>query len=463
MNDRPLIAPEAEHGVLGALMKKPELCETVGAFLSPADFSDEDNALLYTLILGCHSKKVVPDPLSLAELRAELPSGEMTMVYAGELWRNVASAANAESYARIVVERAKARSLYAVGVRLMELAQERGKIEDQFAEAQRAAMELQTYSEEPDVVTVRAALGEVFVDMQERLDGVQVMGLDFGLGDLDAIVRCLRPGNLVIIAGRPGTGKTVLGTSLADRTALKGVGGALIFSLEMPKKELAKRTLASLAEVSQNDIESGEAVMNDESKIRIEAAVAKLTNADIRICDKGGLTFSRICSIARFEHRARALAVIVVDYLSLIATDPAARYQNRNLELGSYTRGFKALAKELGIPVVVLSQLNRSIENRSDPKPKMSDLRDSGEIEQDADVIMIAHRDMATENGQSGLTEVDIPKVRHAKPDSCFLQFQGEFARFVPAAQQREVQQVQSAQVSKPSARSQLAWGRSHG
>lgn len=454
--DRPLISVEAEHGTLGALMHEPELCETIGAFLAPADFASEDNAALYAMILGAHSKKMRPDSITLSEIRPELPSGELTIVYASELMRNVPSAANGQHYARIVLERSRARKLHEVGRQLMELAQQRGSISAQVAQAQQLAMDLAAHEETPDVVTIRDALGEVFQDMQDRLDGVQQMGLKFGLEDLDNIVNGARPGNLIIIAGRPGTGKTVLGTGLADQIAIKGKGAALIFSLEMAQKELAKRSLASISGVSQNWIESGEAVTDGTAKLQIEAAVARMSDADVRICDKAGLTFSRICSIARFQHRAKPLDLIVIDYLSLIASDPADKLLNRNQELGSYTRGFKRLAKELGIPVIVLAQLNRSIETRADKKPQMSDLRDSGEIEQDADVIIMAHRDMDSERGQNGITEMNIVKCRHAKPGFCLVQFQGALARFVSCAQDREEDQAEQ-QAHRPQRKSARA------
>ncbi|MDU4249041.1 DnaB-like helicase C-terminal domain-containing protein [Pseudomonas sp.] len=457
LHERPLIAMEAEHGVLGALMKRPDLCETVGAFLSPADFSDADNALLYTMILGCHSKKIVPDPLALAEVRVELPSGELTMVYATELWQNVASSANAETYGRIVVERSKARSLYAAGERLMELAQQRGKIPEQIAEAQGIVLDLNAQDERPDVVTLREAMIPVFDDMEIRLNGTKPIGLKFNLPDLDEVVQGLRPGNLVIIAGRPGTGKTVLGVGLADEIAVRNKGSALVFSLEMSQAELAKRSLAALSGVSQGMIDSGQALLCDDSITRMTAAVNHVANGDVRICDKGALTFSRICAIARFENRAKPLSLIVIDYLGLIAPEPNSRHQNRNQELGAISRGLKALAKELGVPVVALAQLNRSIETRADAKPKMSDLRDSGEIEQDADVIIMAHRDMNSPQGQNGITELDVVKCRHAKPGFCLLQFQGEFARFVSCAQQREEQQQQQAKPQRPSAKSMMA------
>lgn len=452
--DRPLIAMEAEHGVLGALMHEPEQCEEIGAFLSPADFAIEDHAALYSMILGAHSRKQRPDSITLSEINPDLPSGAYTVVYASEIMRDVPGASNGKHYAKIVVERARARKLYEVGRQLMELAQQRGSVSAQIAQAQQLTMGLAAHEEAPDVVTINDALGEVFRDMQDRLDGVQQMGLKFGLEDLDKIVNGARPGNLIIIGGRPGTGKTVLGTGLADQVAIKHKGAALIFSLEMAQKELAKRSLASISGVSQNWIESGEAVTDETASLQIQSAVSRMAEADVRICDKAGLTFSRICSIARFQHRAKPLDLIVVDYLSMIASDPADKFQNRNQELGAYTRGFKRLAKELGVPVVVLAQLNRSIETRVDKKPQMSDLRDSGEIEQDADVIILAHRDMDAEHGQNGITEMNVVKVRHASPGFCLLQFQGALARFVSCAQQREEQQETTSRPARKSARS---------
>ena len=386
-------------------------------------------------MLGCHSKKVKPDAISLADLRAELPSGEMTMIYAAEIARNIPSAANGENYARIVIERARARRLFQVGLQIQELAMSRGVIAQQIAAAQGMVFELDALEETPDVVDYNQALGQVFDDMQDRLDGVKTMGIEFGLSDLDDIVRCLRPGNLGIIAGRPGTGKTVLGMNLAEKLVIRDAGSALVFSLEMSQAELAKRSLAATSGVSQSHIESGEAVTIPESNLKMTAAVDKMSRADIRICDKPALTFSRICAIARFQHRARKLDLIVIDYLGLISPDPNAKMQNRNQELGAISRGLKALAKELAIPIVALAQLNRGIEGRTDKRPVMSDLRDSGEIEQDADVIIMAHRDMGTDAGRAGLTMIDAVKVRHAKPGYCALQFRGDLARFELAAQ----------------------------
>lgn len=431
---RELYSQEAEQGVIGSLMLKPELCEDVGAMLPGSCFADLDLACLYGLALQCHSKGIKPDCITLSELSPSLPSGEPTIYVAGVIQQNVKSAANALTYARIVAERHQARQLYAIGEQITELACTNGKVADQIAAARQMLMDLAFEDEEPDVCNYSEALGSVFDDMEARLQGKDEIGLTFGLPDLDNIMKGARPGNLIIIAGKPGTGKTVMGTGLCDKIAVRDGKSALIFSLEMPKKELALRSLAALSGVSKDDLESGQAIKNPNSEdaMRVQAAVDKMVRADVRVCDKPALTFSRICSIARFQHRAKKLDVIVVDYLTLITSDPGAKFQTRSGEIGSFTRGFKALAKELGVPIIVLAQFNRAMEGRgANARPQMSDLRDSGEIEQDADIIMLAYRDDKSPHGERGLTEWDIPKVRHAAPGFCLLQFQGKYQRFM--------------------------------
>lgn len=447
MNDRPLYSEEAEQGVIGALIINPVLCEQVGAILSAAHFSDLDLACLYGLVLQCHSKKIKPDLITLAEHSERLPSGESTMYVAGVIQHNTGSAANGMAYARIVIERHHARQLHAVGQAIIELAETRGRVSDQISQARQLLMDLCYEEEEPDVTNYAESLSGVFDDMEERLRGEEEIGLSFGLPDLDKILRGLRPGNLVIIAGKPGTGKTVMGTNLCDKIAMRDGKSALIFSLEMSRKELTLRGLAAASGVSKDLLESGKAIENSRSETALaaQAAVDKMVRADVRICDKGALSFSRICNIARFEHRAKPLDLIVIDYLTLITSDPGSKFQTRSAEIGSFTRGFKALAKELGIPVIVLAQFNRAMDGRGqNARPQMSDLRDSGEIEQDADVIMLAYRDNKSGHGERGITEWDIPKCRHAAPGFCLLQFQGAQQRFVSSALSFEQYQEKS-------------------
>lgn len=438
MNERPLYAEEAEYGVVGALMINPELCETIGASLPVSAFYDQDIGFLYSLALQCHSKQVKPDLITMAEISERTPSGESVMYLAGTVAQNVVSAANAMTYARVVRERSKAREIYGIGERLMELAQTRGRISDQISEAQQLLMGMSyECDEKPDVITYKESLSGVLDRMESRLNGETTSGLMCGIEDFDKITKGLRPGNLVVIAGKPGTGKTVWGTNLCDKIAMRDGKSALIFSLEMSHEELTLRGLAAASGVDKSALESGEAIRDSrsETSMKTTAAVDKMARADVRICDKGALSFSRICNIARFQHRAKKLDLILIDYLTLVQPDADSKSHSRSSEIGSFTRGFKALAKELGLPIILLCQFNRAMEGRgANARPQMSDLRDSGEIEQDADIVAMAFRDNRSDHGAKGLTEWDIAKCRHAAPGFCLLQFQGEYQRFVGAA-----------------------------
>lgn len=434
MSLRELRSVDAEYGVLGALMLKPELCEEVGAMLSSTHFGDDDCALAYNLILSVHAKGLVPDSITLSEHCDRLPSGEKTIVWATELMRGAISAANGVEFARVVVERYTARRLFAAGSAICELAQTKGDISVQLAQAQQALFDLSVLDDSPDVVSYRDILASVVDEIDRLHTGEQDIGINFGLPDLDRLLRGLRPGNLVVIAGKPGTGKTVLGTNLADKIATKDGKSALIFSLEMPGAELVKRALSAAGSVSKSWIDEG-GRSSDRYWPALTTAVSQLESADVRLCDKGALTFSRLCNIARFQHRARKLHLIVVDYLTLIRADKDQRFGTRSQEVGFFSRGLKALAKELGIPIVVLAQLNRAMDSRGGPdaKPRMSDLRDSGEIEQDADIVLLGHRG-DDDAGRDGITTWYMPKNRHGSQGHCALQFQGDYQRFVSVA-----------------------------
>jgi replicative DNA helicase len=435
---RPLEAVNAEEGILYTMMYSEELCVEFGAQLTKQDFSNHDNSALFDLILACHRKQLPTDMVTISNMLEILPSKKPTIAAIMELDYKCVGVTDPRGYVTILKERSKARKMYELGQRLMEMSKEPGDVLDQVALAQTLAMQLTSSDDTSDVKMFGVALDSVMDKMHRRHAGEVVTGISFGLDDLDAIVQDLRAGNLGIIAGRPGTGKTVLGLGLAERIAFKKGGASLVFSLEMQSDELAKRSLSSFSGVNQQWIDTGLAVDDKMAMSKLESSVKSIREADMRIIDKPGLTFDRICSIARFQHRIKKLDVIIIDYLGLISSDPSARWQNRNQELGSYTRGFKQLAKELGIPVIVLCQLNREIESRPDPTPKMSDLRDSGEIEQDADVIIMAHRDMSSERGKNGITELYVVKVRHAQPGNCLLQFRGEIARFENCAEKFE-------------------------
>jgi replicative DNA helicase len=424
--------------------------------VSPDDFFDTDASELYAMILAARSAGRPVDSVSLADIRNELSSGELTIVRASEIMRDVPSASNGTEYARIVVERSKARKIANIGQSIIDMASHARPLAGIIADAQEAVLGLNSEDDEPDVISLREALGPVIDEMDARFNGEGINGHATGLSDLDEILQGLRGSHVIIIAGRPGTGKTTLGLGIAENLTIRNGKSALVFSLEMSAKELSKRSLASSSAVTLGNIDTGKAMGDDGQITMIKGAVSRMHAADLRICQKGGLPLSRIRNIARFQHKARPLDLIVIDYIGLIAPEAGSRQQNRNLELGAISRGIKGMAKELNVPVIVLAQLNRSIETRASKKPQMSDLRDSGEIEQDADIIMIAHRDADSDLGRSGVTEIDVVKHRHASVGHCLLQHQGEFARFVNYAGRREQQQEAAAPPPRRNSKSLL-------
>lgn len=436
-HERPLYSIEAEHGVLGALMLKPELAEKIGSFLQPIHFSNDDNATLYTMILAERSKGRSPDPITLHDYRPELPSGCMTIAYAADIQRNVPSAANGVRYAKVIHERYKARQLQDAAFSISEIATTTGSIAEQVAKAQSLLMSLAAEDERPDVVTMGSLLQPIIdrIDnhhARDRNKPAVIEGVRFGLKPIDDLIKSMRPGNMVVVAGRPGTGKTVLGLNAADNVAMVEKKGVLVFSLEMEGNELARRAMSATSGVLQDTLDCTRDTVDDDWP-KLTSAVNALVHADYRLCEKPGLPFSRICSIARYQHRVQPLSLIVIDYIGLVTPEPGSKLFNRAAELGVVSRGIKALAKELKLPIIVLAQLNRGIEGRAIKTPQMSDLRDCGDIEQDADIIIFAHRDESTDEGRNGITDIYVPKVRHGKTGHCQLQFHGEVAKFSPA------------------------------
>lgn len=429
MSQREFLSDEAEHGVIGALLLKPDLCEDIGARLSSADFHHADHQELYSMILALHSKGVKPDVITLSDYKAMLPSGEPTVYVASTIQRNIVTWANARQYAKIVMDRALARRAYDAAMDIVRMVEEEGDIRTVLATAQQNLADLAVNENTPDVTNYKQLLAGMVdrLDYRREKNGADLVR--FGIPNLDKAIKGLMPGDLVIIAGKPGTGKTVMATGLADKIAIKDGKSSLIFSLEMPKEQLIDRTVSSISEIEKDRIDSGELLDDDWPKLT--KAVATLDAADVRVCDKPALPFSRLCNIARFQHRAKPLHLIVVDYLTLIRSDANTRHASRSAEVGSHTRGLKALAKELGIPVVVLAQLNRGMDSRADARPRLSDLRDSGEIEQDADIVILGYRDEKSPEGKSGITEWEVAKYRNGRLNIVKLQFIGKWQKFV--------------------------------
>lgn len=434
---RQLVSVEAEQRTIGSILINNELIEEVSSIVSPIDFADPDLAEIYSIILHLRGNDKPADAVTIGDIKPSLQSGNSTLLVAVELARNTPSTANTLTYAKTVKERAQARKIFRLADQIKSMSQESRPISDIVADIQNLTLSLDSTNDEVEVCSLSDALGNVIDKIDDRFNNRGINGLETGLVDLDKIVKGLRPSHMVVVAGRPGTGKTTLAINIAEHNAYKHGKSCMIFSLEMSKTELAERSLASFAEVTIDDIDSGEVVGNEENIAKLTCGIDKIQQSDIRICDKPALTVSRIRTIARFQHKIKPLDLIVIDYIGLISPEGNNRNSNRNLELGIISRSLKAMAKELNVPVVVLSQLNRGIESRADKRPQMSDLRDSGEIEQDADVIIMAYRDN-NEEGQNGITELNVVKHRHAQVGYCKTQLQGMYSRFVNCAYQTD-------------------------
>ncbi|MGY2157150.1 replicative DNA helicase [Pseudomonas tolaasii] len=439
MNDyRELYSDEAEHALLGSLMLDGELFDSITASVTTADFHDPENAALFQVMLDLHATGAPVDPVTLHDFKPYLPSGGATIAYAGELARNTPSTANWKAYARTVVERAVLRRLVEAADAVRDSANENRPVAEIIASAQQAMADLRDLDTgEPDYKRMDEVVTRNIDIIDAKFNGVVQSGLSTGLTDLDKLIRGLRKKTVTVVAGLPGSGKTTLGLQIAQHIACTGAGVGMVFSLEMPEEELANRALASLGSIDLQRLDNGK--LEDDDWPRLTSAVNKIMDRPLYLSDKSGLTVPRIRSVCRQVKRKHGLDVVVIDYIGLIGSDGKAF--NRTAELGKISTGIVNIAKELDVPVILLAQLNRDSTKRPGKKPIASDLRDSGQIEADAHCIILVHRDMDSEEGQNGATELLMPKCRHAPVGSCVVQQQGKFARFVNFAGREPTQE----------------------
>lgn len=432
MNEyRELYSDEAEHALLGALMLDGELFDSITTSVATADFHDPENAALFQVMLELHATGSPIDPVTLHDFKPYLPSGGTTIAYAGELAKNTPSTANWKAYASTVRDRAVLRRLVGAADAVRDLASENRPVAEIVASAQQAMADLRDLDTgEPDYKRMDEVIARNVDLIDAKFNGAAQSGLSTGLVDLDKLIRGLRKKTVTIVAGLPGSGKTTLGLQIAQHIACSGAGVGMVFSLEMPEEELGNRALASLGSIDLRVLDDGQ--LQDDDWPRLTAAVQKILDKPLYVSDKSGLTVPRIRSICRQVKRKHGLDVVVIDYIGLIGSDGKAF--NRTAELGKISTGIVNIAKELEVPVILLAQLNRDSTKRPGKKPIASDLRDSGQIEADAHCIILVHRDMDSEEGQNGATELIMPKCRHAPVGSCVVQQQGKFARFVDFA-----------------------------
>jgi len=459
MNEyRELYSDEAEHALLGSLMLDGELFDSITTSVTTADFHDPENAALYQVMIDLHATGAPVDPVTLHDFKPYLPSGGTTIAYAAELAKNTPSTANWKAYARTVAERAVLRRLVEAADAVRDSASENRPVAEIIASAQQAMADLRDLDTgEPDYKRMDEVVTRNIDIIDAKFNGSIQSGLSTGLVDLDKLIRGLRKKTVTIVAGLPGSGKTTLGLQIAQHVSCSGLGVGMVFSLEMPEEELANRALASLGSVDLQVLDNGQ--LQDDDWPRLTSAVNKIMDKPLYVSDKSGLTVARIRSICRQVKRKHGLDVVVIDYIGLIGSDGKAF--NRTAELGKISTGIVNIAKELEVPVILLAQLNRDSTKRPGKKPIASDLRDSGQIEADAHCIILVHRDMDDEQGQNGVTELIMPKCRHAPVGSCVVQQQGKFARFVNFAGREPTQE--EVEIGRPFSEQYKGQRRKHG
>ncbi|UVK83801.1 AAA family ATPase [Pseudomonas sichuanensis] len=430
---RELFSDEAEHGVLGAvlqagLQQDVGLVEDILGQMSSSDFYHDDNAALFETMLECRDRSMPIDPVTVGTVRRALPSGDQVMAYAAELASKVPSVANWKAYAKHVKEWGVIRHVIGIAGQAEEMVQAGAPTAEVIAAAQQAMADLRDLDgETKGFKRLDAWMGTAAQLVDDKLNGNAPAWPGTGLDTLDELVQGIRPKKVTVIAGLPGSGKTTLALQIAQHNAVKEKQPWLVFSIEMPGEELGLRAIASLGGVSLQRLDNPDR-MQDDDWTRMVSAVAQAQQAPLFVCDDPVQTPSSIRATARQCQREHGLAGIVVDYLTLVRGDSTGR--SRSEEVGKISKALLQLAKEMAIPVIELAQLNRESTKRVGKKPQSSDLRDSGEIEADASCILMVHRDMDSEEGQNGLTEILMTKCRHARVGSCIVQQEGQYGRF---------------------------------
>ncbi len=422
---------EAEMAVLGGLFVSPVAFADVAAIIKPASFGNHVNRLIFEAMALLAAKNV---PLDLVTVSERLESAgqipdPVDFGYLVSLARETPSAANVLAYAAVIRRHAQRRYLVKLGQSLSQWATETADAEQVITRLQQAVAGLDSQrGGGPQIIA------DLLPDVIKRLDersrrapGTR-LGLETGLGAVDDQLDGLCPGRLYVVAGRPGMGKSIFGLQSLRAAVAAGLH-ALLFTLEMPADETIHRLLAAEMPLNFGKLQAGRLTEDDWDGLT--STVCRLSPAKLWIDDSSEIGIADLLARARRLHRRNPLGLVVVDYLSLVTGIAAER---RDLEVGSITRLLKALAKELNCPVVLLAQLNRKLEDRANKRPQMADLRESGSVEQDADVVLFLYRDEIynPETPDKGCAELIIGKNRGGPTGMIGLRFEGQHSRFLP-------------------------------
>jgi replicative DNA helicase len=427
---------EAEQAVLGGLMLDNRAWDQIADRITAEDFYRRDHQVIFSAIAERAANGEPSDAVTLAEWleRKGLTAETGGLVYLAQLVRDTPSADNVRAYADAVRERSTLRQLISVGGEIAGSAydpqgREAAEILD---EAERRVFQIAESRNKTGsgFVPLRNEVGKVIdlIDTLAQNPGA-ITGLSTGFNRLDEMTAGLQKGDLIIVAGRPSMGKTTFCLNMAENAAFGPKRAKVgVFSMEMSREQLAFRMVSSLGRVDQTKLRTGQ--LDDDDWSRVQTAISMMKTSNIHIDDTAALSPTEVRARARRLKREHGLDLIVLDYLQLMQVP--GNKENRTAEISEISRSLKALAKELSVPVIALSQLNRSVEQRTDKKPVMSDLRESGAIEQDADIIMMIYREEVynKETPRKGIADIIITKQRNGPIGEVELTFLGKYTKF---------------------------------
>ena len=427
----------AEQSVIGAMLLSKDAIADVVEALREGDFYRPAHQLIYSSILDLYGRG---EPADAVTVSAELTRiGELGRVggapYLHTLVASVPTAANAGYYARIVRERAILRRLVEAGTRIVQMGYAGdGDVDMVVDRAQAAVYDVTDRRTSEDYL----ALADIMPGTLEEIDAIAsrggvLAGVPTGFAELDNVTNGLHPGQMIVIAARPAIGKSTVGLDLARSASIKNGLTSAIFSLEMSRNEIAMRLLSAEASIALNHLRSG--TMSDADWQKLARKMSAVSEAPLFIDDSPNMTMMEIRAKCRRLKQRHDLRLVVIDYLQLMSS--GKKVESRQQEVSEFSRALKLLAKELEVPVVAISQLNRGPEQRTDKRPMMSDLRESGSIEQDADMVILLHREDAYERESPRAGEADfiLAKHRNGPTANVTVAFQGHYSRFVDMAQ----------------------------
>ena len=425
---------DAEQAVLGSMLTDKDAVNAAIETLKEDAFYREDNRAIYQAIINLYSKS---EPIDIITLKDELESMDKFeqvggYEYLASLPDKVPTTANVQKYIKIVEEKAILRNLIKTANEIIELGYDPAEdVEDIMDNAEKKIFDIMQSKNQKGYTPIKDVLVESFTKLEELYNRKQhITGVPTGFVELDYKTAGLHGSELILVAARPAMGKTAFALNIATNAALRGNAPVAIFSLEMSKDQLVNRILCSEAMVDSNNVRTGK--LEEDDWVKLAGAIGPLSESEIYIDDTPGISVMEIRTKCRKLKMEKNIGLVVIDYLQLVQGSNK-RQASREQEISEISRSLKILAKEINVPVIALSQLSRAVEQRPDHRPMLSDLRESGAIEQDADIVMFLYRDdyYNKESEKKDIAEVIIAKQRGGQTGTVELLWMGNYTKFV--------------------------------